>query len=184
MLIKTYNNAEHLTVMDKKKILTLIIPLLFISTSAFAIKITLFIDIPTYIERSKDIVIAKTLETSENEKYMDGFCPINVEVLKVLKGSKVIGKLKITTIHPLQKDKKYLLSSIEGSAFETDFLAVPELSAVEIPKYFNIPQLEGITLEAQIKIIFQARYNQLKFEMRELEREKESLEKALNKKNP
>jgi len=72
---------------------------------------------------------------------------------------------------------------IGGSVYETDFLAVHELSVVEIPKHFNLKQLEDKTLEKQIEIIFQARYDQLKYETRELDGEKKSLEKAL-KLNP
>lgn len=161
------------------KKLILLVSLLILCTNAFAIKITKFLNVDTYIRCAEDIVIARIIKTSEPEKWPDGLYHVNVEILSVLKGTMKPGEKKITTIYSIEEGRRYLLANSGGSAFGTDFLAIAELTVIEIPKYFDIGILEGKTLRKQLKLIIEARCNQLESELHDLEEEKELLEKAL-----
>jgi len=123
-----------------------------------AIPITIFVDTPTFVERSSDIVIARCVRPDLNEgPYIDGLHPAEVEVLTLLKGNRTRGKLRIATVYGLEKDKTYLLArGIGGFAYQTDFLAIAERSVVELPATFCLDDLKGKKLTDQVQAIFTA----------------------------
>jgi hypothetical protein len=156
--------------------------LLLCTGPGYAIKITLFVDTPTFIERARDIVIAKCLApVPEGNKYHDGLYPVDVEILSIIKGNKKEGKAKVATIYPMEAGKRYLLSSLGGSAFGTDFLAVPELSVVELPAGMDLNGLQRKTARARVLAAFTARRAEVERKLRELNEEKILLDKAVAK---
>jgi hypothetical protein len=153
-----------------------------------AIKITLFTDTNTFVQRAQDIWIAKCLgPVPDGANYDDGLYPVDVEVVSVLKGAKKAAdaqkraKAQIATIYPMEAGKIYLLTSLGGSAFGTDFLAVPELSVVELPSNFRVDELNGKTLVEQVQAVFAARRLENERQQRWLVEEKKLLDKAVAK---
>jgi hypothetical protein len=172
---------------DSMKTLALsLMLLLLVACAAQAIKVTLFSDSDTFIERAHDIVIAKCLgPVPDGRRYPDGVYPVDVQVLTVLKGPKnktmKPGKAKIATIYTMEVGKTYLLTSIGGSAFGTEFLAVPELSVVEVPSNFRFDDLKGKQLREQVQALFAARRQEIERQQRLLEEEKKILYKVVSK---
>ncbi len=156
---------------------------LFLTTAeAQAIKITAFIDTDTFVERAKDIVIAKcVVPVPDGRNYRDGLYPVDVEITAVLKGAKKPGNAKIATIYPMEAGKTYLLTSMGGSAHGTDFLAVPELAVVEVPPTFRLDDLKGKQVGEQVQAVFAARQQENERRQRELKEEKKLLDKAVSK---
>lgn len=170
-----------------KRFLTTPMLLLLIACPAQAIKITAFTDIDTFLDRAHDIVIAKCLGPDANARHYgdDGLYPADVQVLIALKGPKnksmKPGKAKIATIYGMEAGKTYLLTNMGGSAFGTEFLAVPELSVVELPPSFRLDDLSGKTLKEQVQALFAARRHDVERKQRLLEAEKKLLDKAMTK---
>jgi hypothetical protein len=152
-----------------------------------AIKITAFIDTDTFVQRAQDIVIAKCLApVPDGGRYDNGLYPVDVQVVSVLKGAqketkKKSGKAKIATIYQMEAGKIYLLSSLGGSALGTDFLAIPELSVVELPPNFRLDDLKGKTVVEQVHAVFAARRQEVELLQCLLEKEKKLLDKAVSK---
>ena len=148
-----------------------------------AIKVTLFSDIDTYLKRGNDIVIATAISIPTNApaELGDGLHLVEVNVLRALKGLQQPGKQIVATIYPMTTGRIYLLYSIGGSAGGTDFLAVPELSVVEVPPNFDLKQLDGRPLREQIALLFSQRLAQVRRSLSEMEHEKQLLEKATSK---
>lgn len=92
-------------------------------------------DTDTLIVRSHEIVIAKCLSAPTNAPwaFKDGLFSAKMKLVKNLKGKRELGPFTLSTIYPLNEGKTYLLCNSRGSAFETDFLSVAELSVVELP---------------------------------------------------
>jgi hypothetical protein len=128
--------------------------LLLVNSEAQAIKITLFTDIDTFVQRARDIVVAKcTGPVPTSQKYHDGLYPVDVQIFTILKGEKKPGKATIATIYPMEVGKTYLLTSLGGSAHGTDFLAVPELAVVELPHNFRLDDLKGKKITEQVRAV-------------------------------
>ncbi|MAG92628.1 MAG: hypothetical protein CMJ48_02585 [Planctomycetaceae bacterium] len=138
------------------KTLWTVLILSFVACSrAFAIPISLFSDTDTYVDRARDIVIAKCVSVPEQPlTFVDGLYPAEVEVLKTVKGDRKAGPLKIGTVYLMKPGGTYLLANSGGSAFGSDFLALPELSVVPLPTGFDLKQLEGKTPKQQVQIVF------------------------------
>jgi hypothetical protein len=167
----------------------LIIPcLLFLLGNAvvcWAVKITLFSDLNTYVERGKDIVIAKCISSppvAERTRQKGGMYSAQVEIIKVIKGAIQPGKCKVVTVHNIEPGMTYLLYSQGGSADGADFLPLPELSVVEVPPTFDLKGLDGKPTGEQVSMIFNARLSQVKKHLGELESEKKLLDKATSMK--
>ena len=162
-----------------KRVLTVLIPFLFVCVQCLSVKITLFMDTDTFIKRAKDIVIAKCISLPEDGSGKIGLSPVQVEILTVLKGDKKPGELKIVTIYPMAPGKTYMLTSLGGSAHGTDFLALPELSVVPIPSNFELEQLKGKSLKEQVQRVFSRRLYEVEWVLEPLLREKVLLDKGL-----
>jgi hypothetical protein len=147
-----------------------------------AVPITLFTDTDTFVRRAQDIVIAKCLgPVPDGRNYDDGLYPVDVQVSSVLKGTRKPGKDKIATIYPMEAGKTYLLTSLGGSAHGTDFLAIPELSVVELPPNFQIDGLQGKKVAEQVQLVLAARRQENERLQRLLEVEKKLLDLAVPK---
>lgn len=153
------------------KKLTLLSLLVMIPLASPAIIVTLFSDIDTYLRRGHDIVIAKCVSKVPEEphvRYRDGLYLVNVEIVQVLKGSREPGALTIATIHPMTPLRTYLLYNMGGSVGnKTDFLAVPELSTVQIPASFDLAHLDKKSLRDQLALLFSECLVQVKRELAE-----------------
>jgi hypothetical protein len=169
------------------KMLIPALPLLLLVTGeARAIKITAFTNTDTFVERANDIVIAKCLgPVPDGRQYDDGLYPVDVQVLAVVKGPKnksmELGKAKIATIYPMEAGKTYLLTSMGGSAYGTGFLAVAELSVIEVPANLRLSDLKGKTATEQVQAVFAGRRQEVERQQRLLEDEKRLLDKAVSK---
>jgi hypothetical protein len=156
--------------------------LLLVSSEAQAIKITLFTDTDTFVQRAQDIVVAKcTGPVPNGREYDDGLYPVDVQIVTILKGGKKPGKTTIATIYPMEVGKTYLLTSLGGSAHGTDFLAVPQLAVVELPHSFRLDDLKGKKVTEQVQAVFAARRQEIERRQRELEEEKKLVDKAVPK---
>jgi hypothetical protein len=147
----------------------------------WAIPVSLFHDTDAFIQRAHDIVIAKRVSIAEYgpRAMMDGMYPAQVEVLKVLKGDRKPGPLRIATIHDMTPGETYLIANTGGSAFDTDFLSLAELSVVSIPDYFRIDQLDGKGLKEQVHKIFAVHLYEVERKLRTLLQKQDLLERAL-----
>jgi len=179
-----------------KNILYGIILACVISNSAFAIMVGQFLNTDSLIKRANDIVIADCVSIPTNkpvlvnghwtiEIFADGLYKVEVNVIRVLKGSKPTGKQIIATIYPMTPGKEYLLSNSGGSVGETggaaatDFLAVPELSVIEIPSSFDLKTLDGKQLKEQMQSIFSRHLYEVDRKLAPLLTEQGLLEKAV-----
>jgi hypothetical protein len=165
--------------------------------AAFAIAITIFVNTDLFVKRSSDIIIADCVSIPTNkpvlvngqwdvETMRDGLYKVEVNVIRTLKGDKQLGKQIIATIYPMTPGKKYLLSSLGGGGIgetggiaATDFMAVPQLSVVEIPSNFDLKTLDGKELKEQMQSIFSRHLYEVEGELAPLIREKELLDKAV-----
>ena len=162
-----------------------LILLLLVAGESQAIRITLFTDIDTFVQRARDIVIAKCVgPVPDGRFYHDGLYPVDVQVISVLKGVKnasiTAGKAKIHTIYPMEADKTYLLASLGGGTDGREFIASPEMSVVELPQGFRLDDLNGKTVVDQVRIVVAARRQEVERRQRLLEEEKKLLDKALS----
>jgi hypothetical protein len=160
--------------------------LVLLNAEVQAIKIAPFTDADTFVQRAQDIVIAKCLgPVPDGDKYDDGLYPVDVQVVSVLKGVKnksiPLGKAKIATIYLMEAGKTYLLTNFGGSAFGTEFLAVPELSVVELPPGFRLEDQGGKSVVEQVQAVFAARRREIERQQRSLEAEKRVLDRAVSR---
>jgi hypothetical protein len=156
--------------------------LILLTAKVPAIPITLFVDTDTFVQRAWDIVVAKCVgPIPDRLSYHDGLYPVDMQVVTVLKGAKKPGKLMIATIYPMEAGKTYLLTSLGGAAFGTDFLAVPQLAVVEVPHHFRLQGLARMKLSEQVQALFAARRKENEQRQKELEEEKKLLDKAVPK---
>jgi len=147
-----------------------------------AVIVTAFTDTDTFVQRAQDIVIAKCLgPVPDGWRYIDGLYPVDVQVVYVLKGARQPGKAKIATIYAMAAGKTYLLTSLGGSVHGTDFLAIPELSVVELPRSFGLDDLKGKKVREQVQAVFGARRQEIESQQRLLEEQKKLLDKAVAK---
>jgi hypothetical protein len=148
------------------------------------------------IKRAEDIVIGDCVSIPTNKPVFvdghwvtyelgDGLRKVEVNIVRVLKGNRPIGKQIIATIHPMTPGKEYLLSNSGGSVgatgdiATTDFLAVPELSVVEIPSHFDLTTLDGKELKEQMQSIFSRHLFEVERKLVPLLNEQGLLEKAV-----
>src|ERR1041385_3086935 len=126
------------------------------SVVCLGIIVTSFSDIDTYLKRGNNIVIAKafSIPTNAPVNLGDGLHLVEVEIVRTLKGTNQPGRQIIATIYPLNSGRDFLLYSLGGSAGGTSFLAVPELSVVELPLAFDLRSLDEKPLREQILLLF------------------------------
>lgn len=156
---------------------------LVVCARAFAVPISLFTDTDTYIERAKDIVIARCVKVpDQQEAFVDGFFPADVEVLMTLKGEKKAGPLKIGTVSAMEAGTTYLLANSGGSAFGSDFLALGELFVVPIPAGFDLGRLKAKTTKQQVQIIFARHLYEIERKLAPLLEQQRLLQKSIEDK--
>jgi hypothetical protein len=152
---------------------------LALCSGAFAVIITLFTDTDTFLRRAKDIVVAECIAVPAPEAGWVDLRAVEVDILKVLKGGRKPGRLRIATNHSMKPHTTYLLCSAVGWALETDFLAIDELSVVPLPPTFQVNELTDKDLQEQVQYIFSRRLFDVERELAPLLKEKELLEKAV-----
>jgi hypothetical protein len=152
-----------------------------------------FGDVDSFVKHGKYIVIAECISVTTNMTTMvdghevavgfkDGLHPVEVKIIRSLKGDKPLGKQTIATIYTMTPGKRYLLYSLPDClGYDTDFFAVPELSVVEVSDKFDLGRLDGKPVTEQVSMLFADRLARLKIALRELEAEKSLLEKATKK---
>jgi hypothetical protein len=153
---------------------------LILVTAVWAVKITLFMDTDTFIARAKDIVIVEAADVPKAGSGIgaDGLYPVDIDILMPLKGDKSKGKTTLATIYPIEKGKRYMISSLGGSAFGTDLLGLPELSVVPLSANLDLKGLEGKALKEQVLLVFQQRLADVNFAQKRLSEERILLERA------
>jgi hypothetical protein len=92
-----------------RKVLGCALLLCVVSSPAFAVPITIFTDTEAFIERAKDIVLAECTSTPPQEKVGSGLRLVDVRVLRVLKGGRKPGCLRIATIYTMEPRTTYML---------------------------------------------------------------------------
>jgi hypothetical protein len=148
-----------------------------------ALPVATFTDTKTFTGAATDVVIADCLDPDPDPGPKINVTTVSVDVVKVLKGERKPGKAKLVTIgQPMEKGRRYLMMSFGGSAGEIKFLANGELAVVEVPAGFDLKTLEGKTVAEQAQLVFDARREQVRLRLIELQREKELLEKTVPKK--
>jgi hypothetical protein len=146
-----------------------------------AVPRSLFSDVDTYLEHAQEIVIAKCASIPEEEllTFDDGLYPATVEVVTTLKGDRKPGRLTVATIYPMTPGQTYLLATSGGKAFETDFLALGELSVVPIPRGFDLDRLKGKKTKQQVQLIFARHLYEVERQLAPLLHAQGLLQKAL-----
>ena len=171
-----HKDRKHRKERKMKRILLIAALMAFCPGSSEAIKVTLFSDTETYLERARDIVIAKCVSAPES---LPHGALVEIDIKMVLKGEKKLGKTKIFTIQRMQIGNRYLLMSLGGLTQGTDFLATAELSVVPIPAFVDLDILKEKALKDKLYFIFASRLYVVQKELEPLLREKSMLEKGL-----
>jgi hypothetical protein len=148
---------------------------------AHAVPISLFSDTDTFIDRAEDIVIAEctSLPNDKGIGADDGLYPVEVEVLNVIKGKRALGKLTVATIYPMKAGGRYLLTSSGGSALNTDFLSLAELSVVSLLANASLKELEGKTIKQQVQMGFAWHLHEVEQQLAPLLAEQSKLQRSL-----
>ena len=157
--------------------------LLLSAPLAQTLPIQLFSDTNTFAERATDVLVAECLDPDAMPgPKLNGVTAVEVSVVKVLKGERKVGKTKLATIgQPMEKGRRYMMVSSGGAALDTGFLTNAELAVVEIPAGFDLKTLDGKTTVEQVQLIFDARREQVRVLLAQLEREKALLAKTAPK---
>ena len=155
--------------------------ILMVGTSRADLPVSIFVDTSTHVERAEDIVIARCLTPAKRVKYPNSSTVFfsDFELLRVLKGARPKGKLRVAHIGLVTSSRTYLLFNGGGKANGTTFLSFPELEIVEIPSWFKLSDLDGRAMNEQVTAIFKARKKQVERELRTLQIENDLLRKAV-----
>jgi hypothetical protein len=106
--------------MTVKKIL--IVAMLAVTVSAFALKLLPFQGWSSLVEKSSSIVVVRCLAGDRPPSNIDGLCEADAEVVSVLKGITNLGPVRLRTTTLLHQGEHYLVfaRSTEGTydAFE------------------------------------------------------------------
>ncbi len=151
-----------------------------ICLAAFAVPITLFMDTDTFLERAKDIIVAECIAVPRQEAREGGLQAVEVNILKVLKGTRRPGRFRIATIYRMEPHTTYMLYSLGGKALGTDFLALPELSVVPLPATFKVDELKNREPKEQVQYMFSRRLFEVERELAPLLKERALLQKAVS----
>lgn len=162
----------------KSKLLVLLTFLMF-CPAASAVPISLFPGIDTYLKRYDDIVIAECVSVPEEPYgFVDGFFPAEVKVLVALEGNRKPGPLKIATIYQMKPGQRYLLTNTGGSAFDTDFLSLGQLTVV--PVHDDLKTFAGKTTKEKLQMIFSRELYEVERKLAPLLEQKALLDKAVD----
>jgi hypothetical protein len=82
----------------------------------------------------------------------------------------------------MEKGHRYMMASFGGSVRDIKFLANADLAVVEVPATFDLKALHGKTVAEQLQLVFDARREQVRVRLIQMEREKTLLEKTVPKK--
>ena len=151
--------------------------------TALAIPVWPVMDTPTFVEKSKDMLVVKCINPDVlGGGKDDGLTLIEAEVLLVIKGDWKVGKTRLATIgQPMAAGKRYLMASFGGNVFDTGFLAQSDQAVVEVPADFDLKGLAGKTAVEKAQAVFDARRTQVEGLIRRLQQEKEMLDQAARK---
>jgi hypothetical protein len=140
-------------------------------------------DTPTFVAKSKDILLVKSLNPDVlGGGKNDGLTLVEVEVVVVVKGGWKVGKSRLATIgQPMVAGERYLMASFGGNAFDTGFLAQSDQAVVELPADFDLKSLAGKTVVEKAQAIFDARRAQVERLLQQLRREKKMLDHTVSK---
>lgn len=156
--------------------------LLLTATSAAALPILTFTDTRTFATQATEVLIADCLDPDPDPGPKVNVTVVSVDVVRVLKGTRRPGGARLATIgQPMEKGRRYLMATFGGSALGTDFLAQAELAVVEVPAGFDLKALDGKTVAEQMQLVFDARREQVRVRLIQLEQEKKALEKTVPK---
>jgi hypothetical protein len=149
-----------------------------------ALPVGTFTDTKTFAASATDVVIAECLDPGAAPgPKLNGVTEVRVDVVQVLKGERKSGKATLVTIgQPMEKGRRYMMASFGGSVRDIKFLTNYDLGVVEVPATFDLKTLDGKTVAEQVQLVFDARREQVRLRLIELEREKALLEKTTPKK--
>jgi hypothetical protein len=150
--------------------------ILLTPASLQAIPVMPFTDTASFVEKSKDIVLAECL-TDALGPGVDGVAPYDVTVVRVIKGDRQPGKLRVGT-SGLGRGRIYMLAGFGGSVNDIDFVTNGELAVVELPPQFDLGSLIGKTAAQQVQTIFDARRSWVETRLRILAGEKALLDRT------
>src|SRR5215831_15434079 len=94
------------------------IMILLSPTMARAVPVFPPVDTPTFVAKSKDILLVKCInpDVLGGEK-TDGLTLVEVDVVLVIKGDRKAGKTRLGTIgQPMEAGRRYLMASFGGNA--------------------------------------------------------------------
>jgi len=155
--------------------------LLVLAATASGLPVHMFTDTKTYAARATDIVVAECLDPDAAPgPKLDGITEVRVDVARVLKGERTPGKASLVTMgQPMEKGRRYLMASFGGSVGDITFLANAELGVVEVPATFDLKVLDGKTVAEQVQLVFDARREQVRVRLIQLEQEKTVLDRTV-----
>ncbi len=109
-----------------------------------------------------------------------------VEILKDLRGEYSVGeKVTVSVMQKLTPGSRYLLAGRPATRGGKPWLLFHwETGVVEIPSAFKLSMLEDKDIPAQITAVLSARRKEIKKRIRELNREKESIDRIIPEKAP
>ena len=165
-----------------KYTITILAALALTANSALAIITQSFDGTDKFLKRAQNIVIAKCFRIPKHqEAYHDRLHPVSVEIVKVLKGTKMLGKQTAATTYPMEPGVMYMLTcSGGGLAFDTDLLFVGELTVVRLPSQFDVAELDGKELKEQVQYLLSCQLSELQGQLAPLLAEKALLEEAIS----
>jgi hypothetical protein len=159
--------------------------LLVLAPAANANPVYIFTDTKTFAGQATEVIVADCLDPDPDPGPKGGVTTVRVDVVRVLKGNRKTGPAKLATIgQPMENGRRYMMASFGGSALGTDFLAQADLAVVEVPAGFDLKTLDGKTVVEQMQLVFDARREQVRERLIQMEQEKKALEKTVPKPKP
>ena len=136
--------------------------LLLLAAPAPALPVMPFTDTKTFAEKATDVLIAECLDPDAAPgPKLNGVTEVRVDVVQVLKGDRKPGKATLVTIgQPMEKGRRYMMTSFGGSVRDIKFLTNSDLAVVEVPATFDLKALDGKTVAEQVQLVFDARREQ------------------------
>ncbi|MBN9518869.1 hypothetical protein J0H58_10180 [bacterium] len=160
--------------------LLLVTASLLVASVAAAVPLVPFSGSADFARRATEVVIADCLDPDPDPGPKFGVTTVAVDVVKVLKGDRKLGKATLATIgQPVEKGRRYMMVSFGGSALGTNFLAQSELALVEVPAGFDLKALDDKTVAEQMQLVFDARREQVRVRLIQLGQEKAALDKTV-----
>lgn len=162
---------------------------MLVCVSAFALKTGAFRSLE-YLSSCENLLVIRVPESNQGNppsyEMDEPTLAYTVQVVKDLRGEHSVGeKVAVSVMQTLVPGSHYLLAGKPATRAGKPWLLFHwELGVVKIPSTFSLATLEGMDIPTQITALLSARRNEIESQMKELKREKESIDRIIPEEAP